>query len=437
MRARVAVVHGPGASATLPEIVAACGDAYEPLFLLVAESDADLRLAEVARDAAPTVVLAAGDDVPSRVAATAAEHGTVGVVTFADRFAPVVDRARSVLGLPGHSADVARWRKESQRARLAAAGLFTGGWRGAKGPAALRRAVADVGFPAIVKPSLGAGSAGVVVLNGEADLAQAIDLLDPHSEFVVETYFGSGRLSQAEWLADYVSVESVSGSASRRHFGVTLRPPLAEPVRETGSVVTDLLTDDQLGRVIDAVDRALDALEARHLVTHTEVKIGPDAIEVIEVNGRLGGYVERMTQRRTETSAVRLALEAAVGEVAHAPSLRTDGCHLMSLLFPAPLDAVELLRAPERETLASLTGVWRVDGMRRPGPLDPGREGTSGYVCSIWLEAGSANALHARACEAVREIARLCLYRLRDGAVSAANSWAESFSKTRAVVSAA
>ena len=433
----MAVVHGPGASATIPEILAACGADYEPLFLLVGETDADLGLAEVALEAATTIVLAANDDVPSQVAATAAAHGAVGLLTFADRFVAVVDRARTILGLPGHSADGARWRKECQRARLASAGLFTGEWRSARGPVELRRAVGHVGLPAIVKRSFGAGSAGVAVLDGEADVERAVELFHADSECVVETYLGSGRLEQTEWLADYVSVESASGAASRRHFGLTLRPPLAEPVRETGSVVTDLLTEDQVGRVIGAVDRALDALEVRHLVTHTEVKIGREAIDVIEVNGRLGGYVERLTQRRTETSAVRLALDAAVGEIAGAPSLVTDGCHLLSLLFPAPLDAVELLQAPERETLASLAGVWQVDAIRRHGPLDPGREGTSGYVCSVWLEADSASTLHARAREAVREIRRLCLYRLRDGAVSAANAWAESFSETRAVATAA
>jgi biotin carboxylase len=304
-------------------------------------------------------------------------------------------------------------------------------WRSAVGPDALRRAVADVGFPAIVKPASGTGSAGIVVLHDEEELAPAERQLAAMSGCVVERYFGAERLPQAEWLADYVSVESTSGGrGDRRHFGVTLRPPLAPPVRETGSVVSDLLTDEQLQDVLAAADGALDALGVTHLVTHTEVKIRRDGVEVLEVNGRLGGYVEQMTLRRAGASAVRLALGAAVGEPVCAPSVRTDR-HLFSLLFPAPLDAVELLRGPGREALARLPGVWRVDAIRPPGPLDPLREGTSGYLCSIWIEADSATRLHANVRYAVRAIAEGCLYRFEDGSISAANAWAEGFAASR------
>jgi biotin carboxylase len=427
MRATVGICHAPGAAATIPEILAACGDEYEPVLILVLESEDDHRLAEVARHAAATVTLAPDADIPGQAVAALAAHDAAGIVTFSDRFVKVVDEARRIAGLPGRSGDSARWQKDVQRSQLAAAGLFSGAWRTVDSVTALRRAVMDVGLPAIAKPTRGSGSAGILVLRDEEDVARMEAQFSDATEYVVETYLGEGCLPQAGWLADYVSVESATGAAARRHFGITLRPPIAPPVRETGSVVSDRLTDDQTLRVLDAVDRALDALDITHLVTHTEVKIRPDAIEVMEVNGRLGGYVEGLTQRRVGRSAARLALDTAIGEVGDAPSPAINGCHLLSLLFPAPLNAVELLQSPDRAALIDLPGVWRVDGIRSPGPLDPAREGTSGYVCSMWVEADSATGLYARGREAVRAIAEDCVYQFENGSVSSTNRWAEAF----------
>jgi hypothetical protein len=73
---------------------------------------------------------------------------------------------------------------------------------------------------------------------------------------------------------------------------------------------------------MNTVDAAAKALEIRHGILHTEVKMTPQGPRIIEVNGRLGGGVSAMIARiggpSLLSSAIRLALRHDVGPL-HAP----------------------------------------------------------------------------------------------------------------------
>ncbi len=102
------------------------------------------------------------------------------------------------------------------------------------------------------------------------------------------------RDSRAE--APFVSVETVSTGEERHHVAVFDKLPLAFGFAETGDIGLTRRSRDEVVEIVATVDAALSALEVRDRVTHTEVAVTTSGPQVIEVNGRLGGYVQGMCQ---------------------------------------------------------------------------------------------------------------------------------------------
>jgi len=84
------------------------------------------------------------------------------------------------------------------------------------------------------------------------------------------------------------------------------------PFRESGAFFPSTLDAGTADRVLAATREALLALEVTSGVTHAEFKLTADGPRLIEVNGRLGGFVNDLVGRATGVSMVRLVLENAL-----------------------------------------------------------------------------------------------------------------------------
>jgi predicted ATP-grasp superfamily ATP-dependent carboligase len=201
----------------------------------------------------------------------------------------------------------------------------------------------------------------------------------PCVAFVVEEYLRGDPSVAGPGFGDYVSVESVTVAGTVRHVEITGKFPLAPPFRETGYVVPSTLSAGWRQAVLDVAGAALRALGVADGVTHVEVKLTPDGPRVIEVNGRLGGYVADLVRRARRVDLIRLALAAAAGLGADIPRHGYRRCAFQYFLT-APMEATALRRLDGVERLHRRAGIQHVEVFRRAGDRLDWRRGTLGYL---------------------------------------------------------
>jgi biotin carboxylase len=313
--------------------------------------------------------------------------GLTGIVTFSEsqlnRTAALAERR----GLPFLSVPTAAalTDKYTQRRVLAEAGVQHTPCRLVRDPGELGPALDAAGLPAVLKPRSGSASARTCTVHDIDEARRRLRAFtDPASggapaEFVVEQMLhGDPAAAGAGW-ADYVSVESITSNGEIRHIEVTGKFPLAAPLRETGYVVPGTLSEAWRARVLALTTAALTALGVRHGVTHTEVKLTPDGPRIIEINGRLGGYVADLVRRARGFDLVRAALTVALGRP-YEPPRAVYRRHAFQYFLTPPMDAVALRRLDGVDRLGEVPGIQSVEVLAQPGTALDWRHGTLAYV---------------------------------------------------------
>jgi hypothetical protein len=288
------------------------------------------------------------------------------------------------LSLPGALA-VAEcpWDKLVQRRALRAAGLSAIESHPVDTPDDLRQAVRSIGLPCVLKPRRGTASEGVAFLDEDGDVRRQLAARSRWRNLLVETRLPAGvHPSGAPWLGDFISVETVS-TGRHQPVAVVDKLPVSvvrrlgthaeDSIRETGDVTPSRLSNADQVRVLEFTAACLSVLGVRWRVTHTELRLTVAGPEVIEVNGRTGGYVSRLICLTGGSDLVRLALDLAVG-IDPPPSAAQDGGHAMTLL-PAFPDRCRPVRSDVSiEDLRRLPGVVSVDEVAVRGALPRGRD---------------------------------------------------------------
>jgi predicted ATP-grasp superfamily ATP-dependent carboligase len=270
--------------------------------------------------------------------------------------------------------------KYLQRRLLAGAGLPVTRCETVSDPADLAAAVAAVGLPAVLKPRSGAGSARTCRVDSLAEAAARLhEFRTVPAPFVLEEYLHGDPSVAGPGFGDYVSVESVTVGGTVRHVEITGKFPLAPPFRETGYVVPSTLSAGWRDAVLEVTGSAVRALGVADGVTHVEVKLTPDGPRIIEVNGRLGGYVADLVRRARRVDLVRLALAAALGRGADIPELGYRR-YAFQYFLTAPMEATALRRLDGVDRLPRQRGIQHVEVFRRPGDRLDWRRGTLGYL---------------------------------------------------------
>jgi predicted ATP-grasp superfamily ATP-dependent carboligase len=280
--------------------------------------------------------------------------------------------------------------KYLQRRTLAEAGVQATRCRVVHDVAGLGAALAEVGLPAILKPRSGAASAYTCRVDTAAEAAARLDdflsrqpaasaPVPAGSDFVVEELLrGDPAVAGAAW-GDYVSVESVTSHGVVRHVEITGKFPLADPLRETGYVVPCTLADHVREQILTLTEASILALKVQHGTTHTEVKLTPHGPRIIEVNGRLGGYVADIVNRARGIDLVRATLAAALGRAADVPPAAYRRYAFQYFITP-PMPAVVLRRLDGVAELSAHPGIQLVETFKRVGERLNWRDGTLAYL---------------------------------------------------------
>jgi len=237
-------------------------------------------------------------------------------------------------------------------------------------------------FPAVVKPRRGSGSEQTVIVPNVCAFAEMTAPLDPERAYIAEGYIADGVPVQ-DWLANYLSVESVVRGSQIVHLGVTGRLPLAEPARETGALFPIELPSGQFDELTAFAERAIHALGISLGIVHTEIKLAPNGPQIIEVNGRLGGRLNRLMSMVGMTEPVATAVAVAAGKPL--PERRSPSGVALSFWLQPPVRATTVLAVPPVRELTVLPGVKRAKLIRPPGTDVDWRLGTGGLVLELWF----------------------------------------------------
>lgn len=252
--------------------------------------------------------------------------------------------------------------KNRMKDRLLAAGVDTPRYVQVDGTDAVRKAIAEVGLPCIVKPSAFGGSLGVRLVNDEGEAEQAYTYVRRIIDENAKVFTVKNRSIQVEEfcsLADEVSVEVLNHHDRRTVLAVTdktlgPRPYFAEIGHRVPSVYS--VRQD----VLDLALRACAAIGLDHGVAHVEIKLEGDAPpQVMEVGARTAGdgipdLVERVYGIAPYELHVRSYLERLNGELPGLPALEPAGLAAVAVLKAKP-GRIEQVASPSAVDAAVTT----------------------------------------------------------------------------------
>lgn len=310
-----------------------------------------------------------------------------GIITFKDKRLRLTSELAAQLGLPFHSAEVARRLTDKfvQREALRDGGVAVPGFQTVpqESEADWQAFAAGARFPGVLKPRIDSEASRDTVLVASLNEIRQQTASTRGTELVLEEYLGDRRDGVRACFADYVSVESVVSNGQISHIAVTGRFPPAEPFRESGFFIDAELAQADRRAALGTATSALRALGIEIGCCHTEVKFTPQGARVIEVNGRIGGGVPEMLSDITDMQLLRLAMRIALGE-----EIRYE-----RPLAPERVGFLFYVHAPR-----SMRRVTAVDGLeqlcrdlcvtesilnRGPGQAVDWREGNHGHVFSV------------------------------------------------------
>jgi hypothetical protein len=342
------------------------------------------------------------ETVPPALLAQLRRHRPDGLVTFSEGLIPVAATLAAELGLISHSPATAGalTSKDTQRRLLRDAGVDAVRFHRIEAREDWPDAVREVGLPCVVKPVRSEGSRNTYRIDSADEGDELVGrLLAPtsgqrESELIAEELLPGREL----WpFGDYVSVESVVVAGAVQNLAVTGKLPLAEPFRETCSYWPSAVPAADQAAAGELTTRALTALGVTDGVCHTELKLTPAGPRVIEVNGRLGGYVHDVLKRSCGLSMIGLAASVALGR--QSLPVPVPQPRQVSYIFNnlPPDGAVRLVAASGIEQVQGLDGVTSYWVNYRPGDRLAG--GVSTYELDL-LRGAAAD--HAAMLEVIR-----------------------------------
>lgn len=334
-----------------------------PLIAVLADSAHARRMRPLFAEAC----LAVHDLSDGDLVAKLGSYRPAGVQAFSEPMLPATSALAEALGLPFHDAAVvaALTRKDVQRQVLRDAGVDRTTSLRLTDLREWDAAVARVGLPVVVKPACGVSSRNTVLVD-DLDAGRALvgPILDEEAVVVVEEYL-SGAAVPEPW-GDYVSVETVVQHGDVRHLAVTGKLRLAPPFRECGQFWPARMGATERAEVLALTDGAVKALGVASGILHTEIKLTQAGPRIIEVNGRVGGYIPELARQAAGIDLVDVGARIACGEYVELPHVDPDRVHLQ-FTTPAPVEAGVVTAVCRKADLADIPGLVSYTPLVRRG----------------------------------------------------------------------
>ncbi|MFF1508328.1 ATP-grasp domain-containing protein [Streptomyces sp. NPDC058326] len=235
------------------------------------------------------------------------------------------DRAAAVaaaLGVPAHSERTVKHvhDKRAMREELARRGVDTTPSRLVTCAADIAAFAGDHGYPCIVKPVSGAGSARVRRVDGPDEVAAAHAAVSAPGPFSA-----GGVLVESFHQGPQFSVEAFSEGGRHEIVCVTRKFSDPENFVELGHVAPAPLSDADREAITAHVADVLTALEIGFGPTHTEVVLTPHGPRLIETHLRLAGDdIPQLVREALGVDLFRYTARQALGATGLLDELRAE-----------------------------------------------------------------------------------------------------------------
>ena len=298
------------------------------------------------------------------------QHPFTRIATFGERDQDRCAVIGEALGIPTHSPRTVELvhDKHAMRARLRETGVDTTASALVADLNALSAFVGEHGFPCVVKPVSGAGSAGVAVVRDESSLASAFERASGRFEGLPD----AGVLVEQFHEGHQFSVEAFSANGDHQVVAITRKFSDPTTFVELGHVAPADLTFQQQKEVQYYVERVLDALGVEFGATHTEIVLGDAGPRVIETHVRMGGdEIPALAFDATGVDLAECVVRQTVGEnvlpEVRAALERGRPARCSAIWFAAAPVAGVLVNVSGLDEAGSTEGVTEVKLLVRPG----------------------------------------------------------------------
>ncbi|OBK74564.1 ATP-grasp domain-containing protein [Mycobacterium sp. 1274761.0] len=303
-----------------------------------------------------TRVIAVRNDAPHEewVALARAAHEVhpfTRIATFGETDQDRCAVIGEALGIATHSPRTVELvhNKDAMRAVLRETGVDTTASAVVTDLSDLTAFVDEYGFPCVVKPAAGAGSAGVAVVRHSAELTAAFERASTRFDELPD----AGVLVEQFHDGPQFSVEAFSELGEHQIVSVTRKFSDPASFVEIGHVASAELSPEQLDDVRDHVERVLTVLGVEFGATHTEIVLTTAGPRVIETHVRMGGdEIPALTFDATGVDLAEFVARQTVGEKV-LPDLRAA----LAADRPACASAIWFVAAPASGVLADIRGL--------------------------------------------------------------------------------
>lgn len=170
-----------------------------------------------------------------------------------------------------------------------------------------------IGFPVVIKPCRGAGSKWTKLVYSSEEAKEFEKKIPTNMSFVVEEYL-KGEANQCNnfEIGDYISVEGIHSNGLYLPVGITGKLPISNNFSETGMFFPYKLNQKLECEVIKQCQEASKRLKITNGITHIEIKLTDRGPRIIEVNGRLGGYIYDLVKQQMGVDLISIAFKIAI-----------------------------------------------------------------------------------------------------------------------------
>jgi biotin carboxylase len=387
-RPLLAIVYGENSAAAM-SLSEAAAPLCDIAWVIDTSEMADTKLLRLVRKLGQIVDVAGLSDEEAVDAVRTVQPD--GIVAYADAHIARASALGEALGLEYFDRTVAGrlLDKVAQRQALAEAGLPVPRCLEVPPDPSLGEVealAADVHFPVVLKPRHGAASRDTHLAADVTELESLLAKLPtagPGQDMVIEEYMAAAPVAPSDYFGDYVSVESVVSHGQISHLAVTGRLPSAKPFRETGLIIPTDYDSSLVRSILGVATDAITAIGIRTGCLHTEIKVTDRGLRVIEVNGRIGGFVAPVLALATGVDFVALSQQVALGQhVVFEDLLPSDHVGYVIVGQP-PQWAHRVVSVTGLERVAAQPGVDAVALGKPMGAEVDWRKGSHEYVYSV------------------------------------------------------
>lgn len=221
-----------------------------------------------------------------------------------------VNYVANKLGLPGNSMDCTRMSTNKHLMRRAFEIKGDPSPKSIQVDAQTDLTKLGLKYPVIVKPTDRSGSRGIIKLESEKGLEEAV-------KAAIDTGFEKKALIEEFAEGTEYSVEGISFKGQHHILAMTLKYTTGAPhFIETGHLEPAPVSKELFEKVKKVIVHALDTLEIQNSASHSEIKIDENGeIKIIEIGSRMGGDAigSDLVRYSTGVDFVRAVIQVACG----------------------------------------------------------------------------------------------------------------------------